>query len=300
MDQVDAPLFDELWDYQDPAGTEARLLARLPAAEAGGDRDYLAQLLTQLARTHSLRGQFDPAQAYLDRAEGLAGPELAVARVRLLLERGRCYNSAGDPARARPLFRQAFELAQDAGADFFAVDAAHMLGIAAATPEEQIAWDERALARAESATGRRTRQWLGPLYNNMGWSYHDAGDYERALTLFRRSLHWRETEAAPRQEGPIRIARWSVARALRSLGRLEEALAEQQALAEAWAAAGGEDGYVHEEIGECLLALERAEEAREHFRQAYRLLAQDRWLTEHEAPRLERLRQLGDESGPVQ
>lgn len=51
-----------------------------------------------------------------------------------------------------------------------------------------------------------------------------------------------------------RVARWCVARVLRSLGRIEEALAQQWALLDEGMAAGEADGYVHEEIGECLLA----------------------------------------------
>src|SRR5205809_4269353 len=43
--------FDKLWDYQDPAGTEKKFRELLPAAEAAGDASYVAELLTQIART---------------------------------------------------------------------------------------------------------------------------------------------------------------------------------------------------------------------------------------------------------
>jgi hypothetical protein len=52
------------------------------------------------------------------------------------------------------------------------------------------------------------------------------------------------------------------------------------------------DGYVEEEIGECLLALGRLEEGRPHFAQAYRLLSRDPWLTEKEPERISRLLEL--------
>ena len=46
----------------------------------------------------------------------------------------------------------------------------------------------------------------------------------------------------------VRIARWSVARCLRSLGRFQEALDAQRALEKEYAAAGETNGDVLEEI----------------------------------------------------
>lgn len=291
------PLFHDLWQFDNPAATEAAFLALLPQIEQTNNRDTLAQLYTQIARTHSLRHQFDQAHAWLDKADALLTPETAAAHIRSLLERGRTYNSANDKAKAIPLFQQALTLAQQTHADYFAVDAAHMLAIAAPTHQQAVHWNEEAMRLAEASTDPAARQWLGALYNNLGWDYHDAGQFDKALALFEKGLRWRETEAQPRKEIPIRIARWSIGRTLRSLGRLDEALALQQALLAEWQAAGAEDGYVYEELGELLLALGRPDEARPHFAQAYQLLRQDPWLVEHEAARLARLASLGGVDG---
>jgi Transposase DDE domain len=43
------------------------------------------------------------------------------------------------------------------------------------------------------------------------------------------------------------------------------ALRQQQALQEAWKPLGGSAGYTEEELGECLLALDRPDEARPYF-----------------------------------
>jgi hypothetical protein len=59
------------------------------------------------------------------------------------------------------------------------------------------------------------------------------------------------------------------------------------------AATDSEDGYVDEELAECLLALNRATEAQPHFLRAAELLSRDAWLAEHEPERLSRLRLLG-------
>jgi tetratricopeptide (TPR) repeat protein len=123
------PDFDAWWDYEHPDATEARFREILPAALQLGDRDYLAQLLTQIARCQGLQMKFDEAGRTLDEAEALVARGMPVARTRLLLERGRLYNSSKRREEAKPLFRQAWETAAAAGADAYAVDAAHMLGI---------------------------------------------------------------------------------------------------------------------------------------------------------------------------
>lgn len=288
----ETPLFDELWDYSQPKETAVRLSALLPLAEAGADRSYHVQLLTQLARTQSLQSRFAAAHQWLDQAAALLTPDMTIARIRYLLERGRTYNSARQPEQATPLFRQAWEMAAAAQIFFYAVDAAHMMGIVEPRLERQLTWHETALTWAEQSRNLRTRQWLGALYNNIGWSYHGAGQYTEALVMFQKALHWRQTEADPRQEGPMRIARWCVARALRSLGRVEEALAQQQSLL---ADGSSSDGYVYEEVGECLLALGQAEAARPFFQQAYVLLSPNAWLRAHESERLTRLHTLSQD-----
>ena len=66
--------------------------------------------------------------------------------------------------------------------------------------------------------------------------------------------------------------------------------------AKAWDLAMAEgipDGYNHEEIGECLLALGRPDEARPHFARAYEILSKDAWLADGEPERLKRLAELG-------
>ncbi|MDE2729275.1 MAG: tetratricopeptide repeat protein [Gemmatimonadota bacterium] len=291
------PDFDQLWDYNDPAKTEKAFEELLPAVECAGNRAYHAQLLTQIARTHSLRRQFDEAHGILDVAEALVihkdvqpEDETPVVRIRLLLERGRTFNSAGDTDSARPLFNEAWERARQAGEDYHAVDAAHMLGICEPV-DASLMWNNRAMEAAEASGDPRAKGWLGALYNNTGWTYHDAGEYEKALELFEKGLAWR-TEWDNSQT--TQIARWTVARALRSLGRTHEALAMQQSLLKEHEAAGTSDGYVFEEIAECLLTLERPDEARPYFGRAYQELSQDGWLTENEPERLARLKRLGN------
>lgn len=296
--QATLPDFDSLWRYDAPAESEAAFRDLLPGAEAAGDNDYLAQLLTQIARAQGLQRDFDGAHLTLDRVEAMLPSGPSVARVRYLLERGRAFRSAGDAERARALFVDAWETARSAGSDPFAVDAAHMVAIAAGADEAAaLDWNERALALAESSSNPAARRWRASLLNNLGWTHHDAGRYEQALEHFERALAAREEAGIV---GPIRIARWAIARTLRSLGRLDGALAIQRALSEEHAAAGTSDGYVSEELGEILLAQGQADEAQGHFARAATLLGEDPWFAEAEAERLARLRRLAgqDDEAP--
>jgi tetratricopeptide (TPR) repeat protein len=263
--------FDTLWNYDDPAATEQQFRALLPRAEQGDDGSYHAQLLTQIARAQGLQRKFADAHATLDTAQALLTPKLSTARIRYQLERGRVFNSSQQVEQAQPLFQAAWDLAQAEQQDFYAIDAAHMLAIVAPA-EQQLAWNLRALALAEQSPQPRARTWLGSLYNNIGWNHHEAGRYEQALDMFRQAL--REREAAGRAE-QIRIARWCVARAQRSLGEFEAALATQRELLTELELAGEKDGYVFEELAENLLALNQPAAAQAYFALARAELSQD-------------------------
>lgn len=285
------PELHTLWDYNDPAGTAVRFQELLPAVKASSQRGYHVELLSQLARTHSLRRQFAQAHQLLDEANELLTESMVVPQMRCLLERGRAFNSAGEPGRALPLFEAAFVLgaAVSPQADFHTIDAAHMMAIAESDPGVQLAWHERSLELAEATPDARAAGWLGSLYNNLGWTYHGLGEFGAALAIFEKAVVWREA-VHPDQPETIRIAKWCVGRTLRSLERTEEALEIHEMLLEEYAGLGRTDGFVFEEMAECLLALDREEEARPFFAKAYAELSQLDWL---EPERIARLQKLG-------
>jgi tetratricopeptide (TPR) repeat protein len=275
------PDFNDMWDYDDPAGTEARFRALLPEAAAPSETSYSLQLLTQIARALGLQKKYTEANTLLDEVD-VKAPGDDLVTVRAQLERGRVFNSSGQPEQAIPRFKKAYELADQIGAGYYAADALHMLGIAS-PGAEQLAWNLKAIDYAERSTQARARYWLGPLYNNLGWTYFEQGRLSLALETFQKAQSVREGQGKPKE---IHIARWCVARTLREMGQVEAALAIQRQLA-----AEEEDGFVYEEMGECLYALGKPAEARPSFRRAYELLSQVEWLatdTEH----MERLRTL--------
>ena len=278
---------DDLWDFDDPAASEARFRAAVEVAAMAGDAVGADEALTQLARALGLQDHFDEGRAVLDAVDA-DGAVPARVRIRSLLERGRLRRSGGDPAASVAPFAAAWELASAVGEDGLAVDAAHMLAIVDAPPGSD-AWHDRALTLAEASPDPKARKWRASLWNNIGWSRFERGDHARALEAFETAL------AARRERGEAketRIAEWGVGRALRALGRVEEALAIQQRLVDEWRAAGAEDEYVEEELGECLLALGREAAARPHLARAAERLAADAWLAEHEPERIARLQRL--------
>lgn len=283
------PEFDALWDFNDPAGTEAAFRSMLAEYAAAAPPLWRAELLTQIARTLGLQRRFDQADKVLDEVRSDAEGDPRVLS-RWLLERGRVRNSSQRKGEATPLFLAAWQEAEKAGADYYAVDALHMLAIAAPA-EEQMGWHRKAIERAAQSKEARARNWRASLLNNLGWTLHDAGQFEESLRTFQEALAAREEQG---QEGPIRIAKWCVARCLRSLGRIEEALALQRSLKAELLAGGTSDGFVDEEIGECLLALGHADEAKPFFAEAHAALKDDPWLGNSEPGRLERLKRLAE------
>ncbi len=134
-----------------------------------------------------------------------------------------------------------------------------MIALVEASPEEQLARNLDAVRYAEGASEPKARAWLASLWNNIGMSQHDAGRLDEALAAFERALALRREQGnAPR----IRIARWMVAWTHRLLGRLDAALAEQQALEAEGEAAGQADGYVLFELAELHLGVGRGGTAR--------------------------------------
>ena len=283
------PDFDDLWDYDNPAVTERKFRELLAQTRASGNISYLAQLLTQIARTQGLQRRFEDAHRTLDEADRLLTGQDARPRIRYFLERGRVFNSSGNPGESRPLFLRAWELAKASSEDFYAVDVAHMMAIIE-PPEHQLEWNFKALELAESSSDPRARRWKGSLYNNLGWNYFDAMQYEKALEIFHKALRWREEQQSLKE---IRIAKWCVAKTLRMLGRVEEALEMQKVLLDEYERIREKSGYVYEELGECLLAVGRRDEARRFFSQAYNELSKDEWLVANEPDRLKRLDELG-------
>lgn len=283
------PDFDSLWDFSNPAKTCELFDDLIPAAKESGNAEYFAQLLTQIARTQGLQNDFDEAHLTLDEVQENLTAETPIAKIRYFLERGRVFNSSKEKDNALVMFKRAFELAVEAKEDNLAVDAAHMIAIAESASATKLEWNLKALELAEKSQDPKAQGWLGSLYNNLGWTYHDSQKYAEALVLFEKALAFRQSRG---QATSTRIAKWCVARTLRSMQKLNEALKIQSELKSELDSAGQKDVYVYEELGEITLALGQTDDSKEFFRLAYNLFAKDERFKTNEPARFKRVHEL--------
>ena len=242
-------LLDRLWDFSDPTASEERF------REAADDDAYSphlrAVLSTQLARALGIQWRTDEALAVLD-AVAAAGaapgdPESFAAelRARVSIERGRIAASDRRPDAVPELTRGVREAAL-AGSTFLVLDALHMLALNDAGHEEE--WATEGFDVLDGSRDPRVLRWGVALHNNLGWTLHDSGRLAGALMQFEQAVESADAYGTAEQR---HVARWSVARCLRSLGRTDEALAMQRELA----VARPDDRYVQAEI-EALTAAE--------------------------------------------
>jgi tetratricopeptide (TPR) repeat protein len=289
---VPLPEFDSLWDYDRPGPTEKKFRDLLPAAIDSLDISYLSELLTQIARAEAMQRKFQEAQKTLDRVEKALPKAEQRVSVRYLLERGRVLTLSGKAKEARPRFQEAYNLATIFKMDLHALDAAHMMSIA--EPEKALEWNLKALDVAEKSLDEKTWKWRGSLYNSIGWNHFDQKEYQEALFMLQKALEFCEHQGDPLK---IRTAKWAVAKVLRAIDHTEEALEMQRKLFEEYQAEGKRNGYVYEEIAECLLILGQDQEAQEWFAAAYAELSKDPRVA-RDQKRLTRLKELGHVGKP--
>ncbi|KAJ3105989.1 hypothetical protein HDU97_007173 [Phlyctochytrium planicorne] len=254
---------DKLWDYSKPKESEDKFRALLAETAPGA---LHAEIKTQIARTLGLQKRFDEAKELLDVAKAEivelekildqqdapsedALVDLRVARARHLLEYGRMVRSSGDPEGSIRHFRMSLQTTRLGPKDrleYYEVDALHMLAIVEPEDEEKIRRTQEAITICEKSSFKRTQGWTLSLLNNLGWTYHDAKEYEAALEQFKKAEAFGRKMVAEGDksfEEKHRIAKWTVARALRSLERLDEALEILEGLLK-----GVDDVYVFEEL----------------------------------------------------
>lgn len=211
---------DALWDADDPVGTAERFAQA--AAEARHGELVRAELETQRARALALQGRFAEADALLASLE----PAIGRLQARILLERGRLRVAEERQAEAVAILGEATQAARREDDVFLAVDALHLLALADPARGEQ--WAEEALAELAQTDDPRTLRWRVVVHTNRGRALLADGDAAAALDAFERALEAASEYGTPDQRF---AARWSVARALRGLGRTEEALDRQRELA---------------------------------------------------------------------
>lgn len=183
---------DQLWNFNDPKESEARILAAI--TDGGYDADERAELATQLGRAVGLQGRLEEADGLLDAIDASEEPTIGV---RVLVERGRLLAAGGHAAMAAPLLEQAAELADHLGEDYLAVEALSLL--AAADSGHAEAWTRSALEYASTAHDPVARRWMVTLHQDLGLLLLGAGRKAEAIVEFQLAEQWAERVGTPAQ-----------------------------------------------------------------------------------------------------
>src|SRR5438046_2423655 len=119
------------------------------------------------------------------RYEKILVPEINLGQLVKLIRAEFLVDATGfNLVRGIPFRASEVEDAIDADERNLAGDAAHMCAIAVDDRELQEQWTQRGLDEGDP-------YWAGPLYNNLGVAYSEAGDHARALELFELALEAR-------------------------------------------------------------------------------------------------------------
>lgn len=291
---------DAVWTPADPAGAEAVYRSRLAECRALPEKDlsHEIELLTMLARAEAGQKKTKEALVSLEEAEKLLaegqGGYKVAAQIRYLVERGRLFIEESTPSRARPLFSQAWILAVNSGEDSFTVEIARLMAVIEPMKSQE-EWLLKAIQIAEQSPQDKARRWLGGLYAALAWKVYDLRQFERALEAHQRSLsHFRQRGS----EHEVFVARWSVGRVLRQLGRVDEALVIQRSLLAEIGKEKATAGRLYEELAECLLAVKKLEEAQGYFAMAHEELSKGDWVPDGQPLQIKRLKTLGKVETP--
>ena len=280
---------DRRWDYAKPEVSETRFREALRQYPAGS-REAL-EIATQVARAQGLQRKFDAAHATLDKIE----VELVRVDARVRIRASRAWQavqflgiarqgSAAVPQVAEVATRQDGRVTRSTRSTRCTCWASPLPSRSGSTGTcAHSRWPSARRMRAPAAGARRST-------TTSAGRYSDRGEHASALGYWEKSLAVREASGDQQR---TRIARWTVARGYRALGRLDDAERMQRDLAEDNRAAGEEDGYVYEELAELRIARGDAAGAAPGAAKAYALLREDAWLAATEPARLERLAKIG-------
>jgi predicted enzyme related to lactoylglutathione lyase len=246
------------------------------AAQKEMVRGTQGEALAQVARCYLKLNQKEEGRHWLTMAQEVVTDQMPMAWSRYLGVRGRYEWKDDQLEKATETFQEMYRYCLQHELHERAVDAAHMVAITA-PQEEQIVWGKKGIEAAEKGN---IEGWLGPLWNNLGWTYEEMGSYEesRDALVKAREYHWKLGSEMNKL-----IADWSVGHAHRMAGQLDEAArwmrpvlawSERLYALEASGDAAEWIGHSCRELGELALKQEESAEALDYFRRAKEMLGQ--------------------------
>jgi tetratricopeptide (TPR) repeat protein len=267
---------DRIFRSRDYAAANELYKQAASAAKIAGELTVQVEALAQVARSYSIQGKESAGLPWLNQAAELATPSDPIGWSRFQNVKGIFQREAGDRELATETFILLYDYCREREMYLRAIDAAHMVAIAADL-ESQIAWAYKGIAAAE-AGGHE--DWLAILWNNLGWTFDDLGRYDESLTALRKAqqYHWRTGSDLMKL-----IADWSLGHALRMTARTDSARfvmettlawAERRYTADPSPTEAEWVGFVHQELGEQRLAARDIAGAISHLEVAYAKLGE--------------------------
>jgi tetratricopeptide (TPR) repeat protein len=258
---------DEVFKSRDYGAALEIYIEAAQSAEKEGNFSMLTEANAMAARTYLIKGQKDEGYIYLTRAVATADTSMPLGWSRYLGVRGRFERWNKDLVKATMTFREMYRYCVAHELHERAIDAAHMVAITG-TYDEQVEWAHRAITEAET---HGITSWLGPLWNNLGATYEELGEFDKSIEAY---INAREEHYKYGDEINKLIADWAVGHAYRLAGEYEEAEKWLKPLPE-WCERIGEVeflGWSFNELGEIELARKNYLPAANCFREAVRNL----------------------------
>ncbi|HOP06011.1 MAG TPA: tetratricopeptide repeat protein [candidate division Zixibacteria bacterium] len=208
---------DEIFQQRDYQAALDKYMEVIETARAQFNRSVEAEAMAQAARMNLLLGNKEVGREWLADAAEKTSDADPMGWSRYLGVRGRFEWKDDNLVEARQTFETMYNYCTVNALYGRAVDAAHMIAIVAATPDEQIEWGRRGIEAAEAADAEN---WLGPLWNNLGATYFDRQQYDSALECYQkaRDYHWQYSGEVAKL-----FADYHVGMTYRFLGQYDEA-----------------------------------------------------------------------------
>ena len=194
---------------------EVYLLAADSAA-ASGDNCSLTEAYAMIARTYLTTDKKDEGRPWIEKARERARNNEPLGWSRYLGVRGRFEWQDKELEKATATFKEMYQYCSEKGLHERAIDAAHMVAITGGH-EDQVEWGLKGIKEAEAGN---ITSWLGPLWNNLGFTYEDMGKYRESLDAY---LKAREYHHKYSDEKSKIVADWAVGHAYRLLGESDSA-----------------------------------------------------------------------------
>lgn len=185
-------------------------------ADLHGDSSVLTEAVAMIGRTYLITGKLAECDLLLKRAKRTADPDSPLGWSRYLGVRGRFEWQENRLEDARQTFNEMYDYCLTKGLHERAIDATHMMAIVEDL-EGQVRWGLKGIKAAEKG---QVTQWLGPLWNNLGATYEDLENYDKALEAYKkaREYHYEHGDETNRL-----IADWAVGHAYRLKGDYRQA-----------------------------------------------------------------------------